>query len=69
MPFSRRHESHADPVQDAEERIAAPLARLEERLMTVSSSLDGLVEGLEDVAMQIRQMARQVAERAGDIDG
>ncbi|ACU71736.1 hypothetical protein Caci_2827 [Catenulispora acidiphila DSM 44928] len=34
--------------------------------MGVSSNLDSLVTGLEDVALQIRQMAEQAAERTGE---
>lgn len=65
MPF-RRHRSRAtpSPVQIAEQRIAAPLARLEERLVTVSGALDGLVNGLGDVALQLRQIAVQASEQS-----
>lgn len=67
MPLRRRRHL-SSPVEIAEQRIAVPLARLEERLVTVSSSLDTLVAGLGDVAHQIRQMAQQAAERTADID-
>ncbi|WP_143765231.1 hypothetical protein [Catenulispora acidiphila] len=66
MPFRRRRHHPTSPVAIAEQRIAAPLARLEERLVGVSSNLDSLVTGLEDVALQIRQMAEQAAERTGE---
>lgn len=67
MPF-RHPRRPADPVQIAQQRIAAPLARLEERLVSVSSNLDTLVTGLEEVALQIRQMAQQATEQTGECD-
>lgn len=62
MPFRRRRRP-SDPVKIAEQRMAAPLARLEERLVSASSNLDSLVAGLGNVALQIRQMAEQATER------
>lgn len=67
MPFRRRR-AHADPVLIAEQRIAAPLERLEERLMDASGNLDSLVANLGDVAKQIRRMAEQVASQTGGGD-
>lgn len=64
VPFRRRRR-HSDPVLLAEQRIAAPLERLEERLMDASSSLDGLVASLGDVAAQVRLVAEQVARQGG----
>lgn len=67
MPFRRRR-AHPDPVLIAEKRIAAPLERLEERLMDASGNLDDLVANLGDVAKQIRRMAEQVASQTGGGD-
>lgn len=64
MPFRRRRH-HADPVLIAEQRIAAPLERLEERLMDASGSLDDLVASLRDVAAKVRRVAEQVAQQSG----
>jgi hypothetical protein len=66
VPFRhRRRRSNADPVQVAEQRLAAPLARLQERLVTAASSLDTLVADLGDVATQMRQIAEQATDRTG----
>lgn len=67
VPF-RRHRRHPDPVLIAEQRIAGPLERLEERLMDASSSLDNLVASLGDVAAQVRLVAEQVAQQGGGRD-
>lgn len=67
MPFRRRRH-HADPVLIAEQRIATPLAGLEERLLDASSNLDGVAAGLGDIAQQMRRMAEQVSKQAGGVN-
>ena len=64
MPFRRRR-AHPDPVLIAEQRIAVPLERLEERLMEASGSLDDLVASLGNVAAKVRLVAEQVAQQSG----
>lgn len=64
MPFRRRRH-RPDPVLLAEQRIAAPLERLEERLMDASGSLDDLVASLGNVAAKVRQVAEQVSQQSG----
>lgn len=63
MPFRRRRR-HPDPVIVEQQRIVAPLARVEERLMDLGSNLDNLAAGISDVAMRMREMAEQVTGRA-----
>lgn len=64
MPFRRRH-LHPVHTSSPEQRLAEPLALLEERLVTASSSLDDLTSDLGDVASLIREMAEQVANQTG----
>jgi hypothetical protein len=64
VPF-RRQRHHADPVLLAEQRIAVPLERLEERLVEASSNLDDLVTSLGDVAAKVRRVAEQVSQQSG----
>lgn len=64
MPFRMRHR-HPDPAAAAQQRIAAPLAKVQERLVDLGSSLDDLAADVGDVASRMRQMAEQVAGQTG----
>lgn len=68
MPFRRRRH-HPSPRPTPEVRIAAPLARMRERLAEASTSLDTLMADLGNVASLIRDAAAQAAhEIGGDSD-
>lgn len=64
VPFRLRHR-HPNPGAVAQQRIAAPLARVEARLVDLGSSLDDLAADVSDVALRMRQMAEQVVSRTG----
>lgn len=67
MPFRHlRHlRHHLVPPPTPEQQIAAPLARLEQRIVGASTALDALVSDLGDVAEKFREMAAQIVNQAG----
>ena len=64
VPF-RLHRHHSNLAAAERRRLAAPLERVQERLADLGTDLDTLAVDVSNVALRMRQMAEQVANRTG----